>query len=912
MTTPREVEQFMEELGMERSIQSRGEEHHLAGGIGMQTSTIAAFEAGTIFTIGSAVERIPEWSIYPALRDRALRRFYKSEPIIAGAVYSMSTRIKSLPWDITGDESLLDDMNALFNAMDFGNGFRTLVQKTVIDLCTQDNGFFWELIGMGNPDQELVGGVVLGVNYLDPQQCYRSFDPEYPVLYINPITGKRHRLHRSRVVMGSSMPMPDELARGIGYSPVSRALLAVQTMKAIEQYRYEKVSGQFERAIGYGTGVTQATMRQLLLAAQTADEGEGFIRFGKIPFYVSPRKDVEFNILDLASIPDGFDLNTETNIYIYTVALAFGVDAREFWTATTTGATKADAGIQHLKTQGKGLADLITIIEDAINTRIMPEGMTFEYSFQDDEQDERRHKRNRDIVDSIDRMIKANLIDTTQGQAMLIHEGVLDVDILKEAESIAVMPEETEPEQPENVFGQQFQPASPMELEPTNVPPQMDDDDEEGRKIKAILDEAGYISLDLSHHPQLQLMQDRIIQRLALSDSLSSVSLQDASAFHLTLAYAPDIDRDGFALAAAQLFSEGFDAIDLNIIRVGYFNNPTQGALVLTVEHTPALDALQKRIYSQLSAYQLSDYSLPYRWQPHITMAYIPQGIEVPQIIIDPFTVRSNAIRFQRDGYIIHYEIIARDAMLTPMERSIKTQQEMERQLRSAARAFVELSHTETSLISEMDSIIRRQYNRAANEAAKEVGMTRGDFTNEEIGKLQQLIADEQEFVIPFVRWLGDLRGTDKFAWSKVFDRIQMWANRYVSVRSKFLAIFAKNKKLKWVVGNTEHCIDCFTFDGMVFRASVWENRTPRSHELACGGFRCQCDLVITNEPASRGRPPAIKGRKKLHDDKYPVKVIGIERMLTAYHSPTGDKTRSQPVFNRFWIYADGLESNIA
>lgn len=427
------------ELNLAQSIQGRADKlpygDNPIGGYGVDS---AFYDGGMLFSIGTVTESIPEWSVWTLGRDRALRRFYKTEPIAAGATYSMTARLKALEYNLSGGEEKHDAINAMFRQADLGNGIRTLLSKTVLDLSTQDNGAFWELTGDGNPESELLGGVVTGFNHLDSQQCYRTFDPEYPVVYIDPTNGKRHKLHRTRVYSMSSMPQSNELARGIGFCPLSRALLSVQLMKAFQTYRYEKASGKFDRAIGYGTGMTMATLRKLLQNVDFDDEAEGFVRFGRIPFFVSPRTEVTLQVLDLASIPDGFDLKTETEIYVYSLALAFGVDAREFWPATQTGATKGDASIQNMKARGKGLADLITIIEDGIRNRIIPADVDFNFDFVDDEHDTQIAETNKVRVDTVIAMKNAGIINDVQAQAILIAEGVLDENTLIDADQAAI------------------------------------------------------------------------------------------------------------------------------------------------------------------------------------------------------------------------------------------------------------------------------------------------------------------------------------------------------------------------------------------------------------------------------------------------------------------------------------------
>lgn len=624
-------------------------------------------DSGLLFSIGSTIDSIPDWSVYPWARDRMLRAFYKVEPIISGAVYTLTARLSALRYTLTGRDELQDDIHQLLDDADYGNGFEVLISKTITDLATQDNGAFWELVGDGNPDGELLGGVAYGVNYLDPAQCYRTYDPEYPVLYVDPIKGTRHQIHRSRVVMFSNMPMPNELARGVGFCPLSRALLSVQLMQAIQEYRYEKTSGKFERAIGFGTGMTSQTLQGLLNQVQNEDENMGFARFGKIPFFVSPRKEVNLNLLDLASVPDGFDLMNETEVYVMTIALAFGIDARELWAATQTGATKADASIQHMKTRGKGLADLITTIERAVNQFLMPEDMKFVYDFIDDEHDAEVATTRQAKTAYLSEIKREGGLSGAQYQAMLIHEGILDENVLAEAEQIADLPEEN----------------------PTDMP----------------LPEGGNIP-----EPETE----------------------------------PDIpDFNG-------LFDTG------------------------------------------------------------------------------------------------------------------KSQATMRNEMRNIIRGVVQGVFSEASAVQSTDSVVRRQLTQAAMKGIERGGLLRGDLTQAEITKLQNIIFNEQDYVVGLVKAAVAEGRKDEPRPQALFSRVDMWVNRYKMVEDTFFTMAAADKKLKWLIGDTkESCIDCTNYNGRVYRGTVWDRYDieVKMWDLTCRGGHCDCRKVVTDEPVTPGRPPSPRGR---------------------------------------------------
>ena len=63
------------------------------------------------------------------------------------------------------------------------------------------------------------------------------------------------------------------------------------------------------------------------------------------------------------------------------------MDAREFWPATQSGATKGEAEVQAQKAKGKGFGRMLTNMERALNWHVMPSDCEFGFDRQDDDAD---------------------------------------------------------------------------------------------------------------------------------------------------------------------------------------------------------------------------------------------------------------------------------------------------------------------------------------------------------------------------------------------------------------------------------------------------------------------------------------------------------------------------------------------
>lgn len=158
--------------------------------------------------------------------------------------------------------------------------------------------------------------------------------------------------------------------------------------------------------------------------------------------------------------------------------------------------------------------------------------------------------------------------------------------------------------------------------------------------------------------------------------------------------------------------------------------------------------------------------------------------------------------------------------------------------------------------------LIEEQFTRAWNEGMREAGIDPKEMTEEERETLQREITMEENYVLDFAAEIL-LAAAEGKPVSPFVSRASVWANRYNSVMNMAKVMAAGNKKMKWVLGPTEHCGSCFKLSGIIKRASTWERAGIRPQNapnpmLECGGWNCQCQLVFTTEPARRGPFPKL------------------------------------------------------
>ena len=158
--------------------------------------------------------------------------------------------------------------------------------------------------------------------------------------------------------------------------------------------------------------------------------------------------------------------------------------------------------------------------------------------------------------------------------------------------------------------------------------------------------------------------------------------------------------------------------------------------------------------------------------------------------------------------------------------------------------------------------LIEEQFNRAWREGLRELGLTPEDMTSAEVSRLNELIYEEEGYVLDFAAEILRARENGDPV-SPFTSRAQTWANRYNSIVNEAKTMAGKDQKLEWVLGVAEHCSSCIKLSGIVKRASVWHNAGIRPQNapnpmLECGGYNCKCQLVPTTKPGTRGRFPKL------------------------------------------------------
>lgn len=393
---------------------------------------------GILTWLSSAGEVISPW--WSVRRDGELRDFWKKGDHIGGAIYTLRTKVTTLPFQIIPKDAGIkahvrqaDEFERILHDSEFGEGWTVAIGRFVEDLLTQDNGGFLEVIGAGDPAGPITGPA-LGVAHLDASRCQRTGSPEYPVIYYD-LGGNRYKLHYTRVIAVSQMTSPIAHMYGVGFCAVSRAINTAQNLIDIAVYKQEKLGSRPPRQMLVGSGIGAQEIIDAFALAESNMDAANLGRYSKMVVVGSKSRDIKLDKIDLASVPDGFDEEKSVTLGMFAIALAFGVDARELWPASASGATKADAMVQHLKARGKAFGSVINEIRVQFQRKVLPAHLELVFDQQDDEQDAQKAE----IVDkrsqSRQRDIQSGVITERAARVQMLEDGEINESQFNEMEA---------------------------------------------------------------------------------------------------------------------------------------------------------------------------------------------------------------------------------------------------------------------------------------------------------------------------------------------------------------------------------------------------------------------------------------------------------------------------------------------
>lgn len=179
--------------------------------------------------------------------------------------------------------------------------------------------------------------------------------------------------------------------------------------------------------------------------------------------------------------------------------------------------------------------------------------------------------------------------------------------------------------------------------------------------------------------------------------------------------------------------------------------------------------------------------------------------------------------------------------------------------LRGIVRGLWQSVLTQNQFEDEMSFILSKELADAWAEGASECGIKPNEYSEEEQAKLNEFIVNQVGYISGFADAIKEGNRKSGGDVLSFFERAKLWLDRYPEARANGQAMACADQKTEFVYGRTkEHCGTCRGLVGRVYRNSVWASNNavpPHNWNFECRGG-CQCSLVSTDKPITKGKFP--------------------------------------------------------
>lgn len=231
-------------------------------------------------------------------------------------------------------------------------------------------------------------GGLAEIGHIDSVNCYLTGNKITPMIYYSDTTGQTIFFKPGEYTHFSSMPCARERFLGLGFCAVSRAERAARLLMGLHDYDSEKLSNLPPEGVASVTGLTIDEFNDAMALWKAARTQDNSLTFPQVLWLIGsqPNTEVKVTMTGFSQLPESFNRDSVVNHYVSTLALTFGVDAREFW-PISSGAlgTASESRIQHMKAKGKGPGEFLSLVERRLNAEL-PDDASFKFSSQDSEE----------------------------------------------------------------------------------------------------------------------------------------------------------------------------------------------------------------------------------------------------------------------------------------------------------------------------------------------------------------------------------------------------------------------------------------------------------------------------------------------------------------------------------------------
>lgn len=374
-------------------------------------------------SLSGAKKGLPAW--WSPIRDSVLRATLHVEDMWASSIAKATTKQAALGFTVSdASESDIRIERAQRTLLFFDGAWTVGLQKHLQDYLLCDNGAFIEVERVSRSPWSRVRALW----HLDSAFCRRTGNIQYPVVYTDAL-GEMHAMRYDQIIHMADQPSPHRSAYGLGLCAASRAWTTILKLAAVETYFSEKITGGRALAIHFVNGISTDQLDDINTTADESQARKGFVVYkGSIivplrAMSVSP----EVVTIDLASIPDGFDVETERKDAYLRYANAIGVPVQDIQPLSGQGiGTGTQSVILAEEAEGYGLASWRKTMMHYLNSWVLPPSTQFSWTNLNDAR-ERLQKATADKmrIDGLAAAVAAGSLTGAQMMNIMADENII-------------------------------------------------------------------------------------------------------------------------------------------------------------------------------------------------------------------------------------------------------------------------------------------------------------------------------------------------------------------------------------------------------------------------------------------------------------------------------------------------------
>jgi len=368
--------------------------------------------------------------------DAVLAGTLMLEDMWAGALNQAVTKLAVRDFEVSdSDDSTLRTRRAQDLLLNFDGPieWRSGINKTAQDFLLSRNGCFIEVERVSKTPNSKIRALW----HLDTHRCRRTGNPDWPVVYWS-LDSKWHPLRSDQVIFFADMPSPRAELYGIGVPAAERAFKTIVKLAAVETYFREKITGARALKLVFISGMTKRKLEQVKETSDAEMERKGYTVYkGAVVVPTETDQAVSIAEVDLAGVPDGFDVGEERRDAYLRYANAIGIPVQDLQPLSGQGlGTGTQTVVLDEAAEGRGLAYFPKMLEDKLNWLTLPKTTTFIFKTNDLRDQKAQAEVNQ---------LKANTILSLKGNPTA--PGIItDVQALNMAADEGIVPKEFLPQ----------------------------------------------------------------------------------------------------------------------------------------------------------------------------------------------------------------------------------------------------------------------------------------------------------------------------------------------------------------------------------------------------------------------------------------------------------------------------------